>query len=216
MNCPKCGNNIGDFEFCPYCGAATNQAAPQQPSAPQPPVHYPVVVQKTKKKLGCMATGFIVLVIFVTVIVVAVIISSIGNSGSGDGSNSSSAISSAEVPNSPEPGEEGSPIEISASDLWAAYSENKVNADNLYKNKWLSVSGTISDITQDMLTKAPCVNLDTGDQLGIYPVQCFFKDDGEGNADIAALKDDQEITIIGKCDGTPILQVQLTHCRLSE
>lgn len=108
------------------------------------------------------------------------------------------------------------PISISAEDLWNAYDENKVNADNLYKDELLAVSGTIIDIGQDLVTKAPCISLDTGDSLGLYAVQCFFPKNGEQDDLIAALSDGDYITIYGTCNGTPILQVQLSKCYLSE
>ena len=101
-------------------------------------------------------------------------------------------------------------IEIKAKDLWGAYEENKVSADKAYKNKVLAVTGTISDITQDVLTKNPCVVLETGNI--VCPVQCFF-DGSEESADaVSQLADGQEITIVGTCDGTPIMQVQLNDC----
>lgn len=25
MNCPKCGQNIGSYKFCPFCGATVEQ-----------------------------------------------------------------------------------------------------------------------------------------------------------------------------------------------
>lgn len=106
------------------------------------------------------------------------------------------------------------PISISAESLWSAYDENKVNADDLYKDELLAVSGTIIDIGQDLITKAPCVSLDTGDSLGLYAVQCFFPKNGDQDDLIAALSDGDYITIYGTCEGTPVLQVQLYKCYL--
>lgn len=106
------------------------------------------------------------------------------------------------------------PISISAEDLWKAYDDNKVNADSLYKDELLAVSGTIIDIGQDLVTKAPCVSLDTGDSIGLYTVQCFFPKNGEQDDLIAALSDGDYITIYGTCEGTPILKVQLSKCYL--
>lgn len=105
---------------------------------------------------------------------------------------------------------------ISAKDLWKAYSDNKVNADNLYKDKLLAVTGTITDIGQDVVTKAPCVSLNTGDSIGLYAIQCFFPKGGAQNDLLAGLSDGDEITIYGTCEGTPILQVQLSGCYLDE
>ena len=106
--------------------------------------------------------------------------------------------------------EESEIIEITAKELWGAYDENKVSADELYKDKVLAVTGTISDITQDVLTKNPCVVLETGNI--VYPVQCFFDGSEESKDAVAQLADGQEITIVGTCEGTPIMQVQLNNC----
>ena len=103
-------------------------------------------------------------------------------------------------------------IKVSAYQLWKDYSDNKVNADNLYKDKLLVVSGTVSDVTQDIVTKNPCINLETGDSYGLYPVQCFFNDDPDGV--IASLRDGDFVTIIGTCSGVPVLQVQLVDCTI--
>ena len=55
-----------------------------------------------------------------------------------------------------------------------AYSENAVNADSIYKNEYLAVTGTIIDVGQDLVTKAPCISLDTANGgICLYPIQCF-------------------------------------------
>jgi hypothetical protein len=105
-------------------------------------------------------------------------------------------------------------ITISANSLWAAYKENAVNADALYKDKILVVTGTIQNIGQDVLTKAPCISLETNDGYGLYPIQCFFPKDGDQTDLIAQLKDGDYITIAGECDGIPLAQVQLTKCTI--
>lgn len=105
-------------------------------------------------------------------------------------------------------------ITISAADLWAAYKENTVNADALYKDKILVVTGTIQNIGQDIVTKAPCISLETNDGYGLYPLQCFFSKDGDQTDLIAQLKDGDYITIVGECDGVPLTQVQLSDCAI--
>lgn len=105
-------------------------------------------------------------------------------------------------------------ITISATDLWAAYKENTVNADTLYKDKILVVTGTIQNIGQDIVTKAPCISLETNDGYGLYPIQCFFPKDGDQTDLIVQLKDGDSIIIAGECDGVPIAHVQLTRCSI--
>lgn len=107
------------------------------------------------------------------------------------------------------------PISVSASELWKVYSENEVNADNLYKNKLVSVTGTITDIGKDVVTGNPCISLDDGSQYSIYPIQCFFTSDDKGSEALAALRNGQEITICGNCSGTPVITVQISDCYLA-
>lgn len=106
------------------------------------------------------------------------------------------------------------PIVVSAMSLWQAYSDNKVNADELYKDKLLAVTGTITDIGQDLVTKAPCISIDTGDSIGLYSIQCFFPKDGAQGDKLAKLSDGDIVTIFGTCNGTPVMQVQLSNCYL--
>lgn len=102
---------------------------------------------------------------------------------------------------------------ISAVDLYSAYLDNAVNADNLYKDKIIAVSGSVSDITTDMLTGNPCVCLDSKSDFGIYPIQCFFDDSHVD--EIATLVDGDQITITGKCSGNTVGIVQLSGCSIS-
>ncbi|WP_312282037.1 OB-fold protein [Oscillibacter sp.] len=104
-------------------------------------------------------------------------------------------------------------LTVSSISLWKAYSDNKVSADETYNGKWIAVSGKISDITQDVVSKNPCVSIDSGDGLNLYPIECFFSGESESDNDIlASLEDGQDITIVGKCEGTPLLRVQLSDC----
>lgn len=106
--------------------------------------------------------------------------------------------------------EEVDAIEISAVDLYDAYAENAVRADGLYKDKVVNVTGTISNITQDILTGNPCVVFDVGDI--VYSVQCFFSEDRAES--VASLNDGQTVTISGTCTGLSVVSVQLSRCVL--
>lgn len=101
-------------------------------------------------------------------------------------------------------------INVSASNLVSAYAANTVQADKLYKNKIVAISGTVQDISQDMMSKDPCVLLESGNVL--YPVQCFFSE-SESDA-VAQLSDGDEITIVGKCTGLSLAQVQISNCSI--
>lgn len=85
---------------------------------------------------------------------------------------------STQLDNNLTPDSQPEEITISATDLWAAYKENTVNADALYKDKILVVTGTIQNIGQDIVTKAPCISIETNDGYGLYPIQCFSQRTG--------------------------------------
>lgn len=124
----------------------------------------------------------------------------LGNSPSASSNNASKEVSA----------------EITSTDLWNAYSDNEINADNQYKDKLIAVTGTITDIGKDSVSGNPCVSLNSGDQLGIYPIQCFFSKDDASNEQVSALKNGDSITIYGTCAGKYLVTVQLSGCYLSE
>ena len=111
---------------------------------------------------------------------------------------------------SPSPSVEAA-IQISAKDLLNAYDENKLNADNQYKDKLLEVTGFVDDIGTDVLDDV-YVTLGDGDEFSFTTVQCYFKDKEEIDK-VATLKSGDEITIIGKCDGQ-FFNVDLKDCKI--
>jgi hypothetical protein len=98
-------------------------------------------------------------------------------------------------------------IEITAKDLFAAYNENEIAADNQYKKKTLKVTGTISNIGTDILDNI-YITLETGELL--YSVQCYFAN-SEEEAKVANLSKGDTITLIGTCDGMS-LNVVMKKC----
>ncbi|WP_195891792.1 DUF4352 domain-containing protein [Anaeromassilibacillus senegalensis] len=131
MYCPKCGKNISSSKFCPYCGAAADQAIssqnetpspdqqptyqPPQPHTPSPsvpPAPTPYVPYQTtppKKKGGCLKVGLIVLGVIVVLGVIGSIFGGGGNidpdknvSSTNESSQISSSTPSSEAPSSSE------------------------------------------------------------------------------------------------------------------
>jgi hypothetical protein len=100
-------------------------------------------------------------------------------------------------------------IEITAKDLFAAYNENEVAADNQYKRKTLKITGTVANIGTDILDKA-YITLETGELL--YSVQCYFAN-SEEEAKVANLSKGDTVTLIGTCDGKS-LNVTMKKCKL--
>lgn len=186
-HCKTCDAVIAkSAKRCPYCGARNQEFHPIR---------------------GLIA-------FFVTVFALIIIIA-VSGSTSDDSSDMDSSTGQKGTVSIDSKKEEVETISISAEDLWNAYQENAVNADTLYKGKMLSVTGTISDITQDALTKNPCLALSTGDSFNLYPIQCFFDGSEDTVATISELRDGQEVTIVGKCQGVSIVHVQLANCTLS-
>lgn len=187
IRCKTCGAQIAkSAKHCPNCGAKQHQVL--------------------------LTLSVILIVIFVFVWVVALFGDDNEQPHGSDGNSTASASSNNNTQNNNNKTNDIEVIAVSSQDLYTAYEENKVNADNLYKGKILAVTGEITDITQDLITKNPCIKLDTGDTYGIYTIQCFFKDNDDTNAYIAELRDGQTVTIYGKCTGVPVLEVQLSNC----
>lgn len=188
VKCKICGAEIAKTaKTCPNCGANQHKGA---------------------------TVAFVVIVIVTIILVISVLSGGEGEDNTGvadsqQGNSSTISESSNEAANDAE--EEMEVISVTAEDLYSAYEENSVNADNLYKGNIVSVTGVVSNIGQDIITKKPCVSLDSGDEFGLYPVQCFFSDSSDA---LANLRDGDIVTIVGKCTGYSVTNVQLTNCEL--
>lgn len=135
------------------------------------------------------------------------------------GSRSSSTIGSlskneqsqntinAEQPASP--AQKETAIKVTASELYAKYEANEIQADNLYKDKLLEVSGTISNIGKDILD-SPYVALKTNNMFG--SVQCMLADSQKDKA--TNLSKGQSVTLTGRNSGKTITNVLLRDCEI--
>lgn len=95
--------------------------------------------------------------------------------------------------------------EVSAKELYTAYEQNEISADNKYKGKKLAVTGVIKDIGNDVLNNS-YITLKTDNLFG--SVQCFLN-----KKDVAKLSKGANVTIIGKCTGL-FGTVGLKDCKL--
>lgn len=183
IKCKTCGAEIAKTaKACPHCGAKNKVLHPVR---------------------GAIA-GIIAL-LFCVVIISAL-------AGNGDTSSDAKPTSQESSTVQSSAKKEETAIEISAFDLWAAYDENEVNADNLYGSKILSVTGSVTEIGKDIVTDTPYVLLKAGDTYGIYSVQCYFQNTMEADK-LVSLKDGDTITLTGKCTGRT-LNVILSNCSL--
>lgn len=103
----------------------------------------------------------------------------------------------------PLPDAKGSGIEISAEDLVGAYLENEIAADQLYKDKYVNVSGIVESIAKDILGH-PFILLKS---KHFIKVQCTFYDP-KAIPVLARLKPGQKISVEGICLGK-FLNVQI-------
>jgi hypothetical protein len=106
------------------------------------------------------------------------------------GQNSAGTKTAASTPEAP------AAIKVTATDLMQAYVDNKVKADDTYKDKTVEVSGVISEVGKDIMNN-PYVALKTKEM--IYTVQVYFTD--EENKKLGELKKGQAIKVTGRCDG---------------
>jgi hypothetical protein len=100
-------------------------------------------------------------------------------------------------------------ILISPNQLFSEYDRNDIAADKKYKGKELQLTGTVGDISRDLLGNI-YVTLKTG-EYEIFSVQCFFADSFED--EVADLIPNRLLTIRGRCDGK-FGNVMLNDCIL--
>jgi hypothetical protein len=99
---------------------------------------------------------------------------------------------------------------IAANELWQAY-QDETAADKLYKGKTITVTGRIYFAGVPAYQKTVIVSLK--DKEGNDRVLCNFPASAKDS--VAALKEDQQVTIRGRCDGSIFhMGVQLKDCEL--
>ena len=104
-------------------------------------------------------------------------------------------------------------IEISADDIFSAYQENEIAADERFKGKLVKITGIISAInSRDILTSANVLLSVDGSYLGC--VQCNFN--SSDAKDLASLEKGQTVTIIGTCKGLTTFNIMINACKLQK
>lgn len=190
--CTSCGTEIAkSAKTCPNCGA------------------------KVKKPIY-KKWWFWLIIVILAVIVIASMGSDDSTSTSSDTvqqevqDNSASQSKPQQEANQSEPQKEvttESPaISVSAADLLAAYEANEVSADKQYKDKKLSVTGVVDNIS--VVLDQTSVVLTSGDAYELLGVRCYFKDEAEIEK-VSNLSKGTTITVEGVCSGygiEPIIQ----------
>lgn len=106
---------------------------------------------------------------------------------------------------------EDPPIEISSTNLMVAYDQNEVNADNLYKDKTLKISGTVGTIKKDIFDDAYVTLIDNRKEYTLFSVQCYFKNQDEIDK-MANVKPGQILSLVGTCKGSVIGSILMKDC----
>jgi hypothetical protein len=88
---------------------------------------------------------------------------------------------------------------VKASDLLGEYKTNVLAADNKYKGKLIQVTGkTGSTVVQKDLIGRFYVSMEAGSDVD-FNIACYLSEAGKDEA--AKLQPNQEVTVVGTCDG---------------
>lgn len=197
MYCKYCGKEIADdTKFCPECGGQITGPVPLLKVDPNMP---------KKRKSGCGTCGLIAL--GVSIAFIALIFFPIIFSGTNSETPQTESTQATTTPTTI--ATEPPVIDISPDDLYSAYEENEVAADNEYKGKKVKITGTIEDIGKDILDDV-YITINAGDY---DEIQCYFENQKQIDK-VATLKSGEEVTIVGECSGLSILNVVLQNCEL--
>lgn len=104
-------------------------------------------------------------------------------------------------------------IEVTAQELFAAYEEDEVAADALYKDNLLKVTGVIYDVGTDYIFEAPEVMISGGGEDEARGIDCIF--DTRYESQVAKLERGQTVAVLGIC-ADYLLNVLLLHCQPCE
>lgn len=124
-------------------------------------------------------------------VVTALLLAGVGSAICSPSSSSTSSSTSQASAAAAAPAPSAPPVEVSAQELYAAYSENEVAADWQYKNRRLLVGGTIESIDKDMFNNM-VLHLKTKNELS--PVMATLADSEASKA--ANLRKRQRVTLL--------------------
>ncbi len=149
---------------------------------------------KNAKKPITKKWWFWVLIVLAALIVIG---SVAGTGGSNDTSNPTE-------PPKPET------IKISPEDLYSAYKNNEISANEKYEGKLVELTGVVNSIGTDILNDV-YITFDIGEYLS--GVQCYFE--GDDAKKVGSLSKGQTVTIIGTCDGFSLTSVLVKDCKIT-
>ena len=102
-------------------------------------------------------------------------------------------------------------IEVTANDIFSAFEENEVAAEEKFKGQLVKVTGIVSEInSKSALISANILLKVDGSVFGC--VQCNFN--SENSKALATVEKGQNITITGTCGGLSLYNVMINACEL--
>lgn len=207
MKCTKCGNEFeGNFcsncgtpilvtqKKCSKCGAIySGNFCPKGCNSP----HF----QAQKKKKG---RGGIVAIVIIGIFAFAATMGILfGEETPSDTDSTPANTSSVELIEY---------IEVTANDLYAAFEDNEVKAEQTYSGKNIKITGTINEINSAETFSSANVLLNV-DNTFVGCVQCCFNSSEDAKA-LANLKKGQSVTITGVCGKLELWNVMVTGCEV--
>lgn len=213
MYCQKCGAEVKG-NFCPNCGEKQEQ--PQvTPVVNKCPVccteyignfcpngcnspHY----QKGKKKGKAGKIALIIVACFFGFAALMGILFGEETPESTETGNSTSSTATSE--------EQIEYIPVTADELWNAFSDNEVLAEQTYSGKYVKVTGIVSEINSSAALSSANILLRV-DNAVFSCVQCNFNSKNEKS--LANIEKGQRVTIYGVC-GDLSLNVMVNYCEI--
>lgn len=150
-------------------------------------------MKRIKRILGIIGVGIGV------PILITVILSACGGSSDDGGNGEATSVMDREAD-----------ISVSAIRLYQKYDQNEVAADEKYKGKILEVSGVVDEVGTDILDKVYVALKTTTGKYNVISVQCYFPESRKNQA--GQLSSGQQVSINGKCEGKPAINVELKDC----
>lgn len=204
MYCVKCGNKLPeDSKFCSACGSfqqEKNDVTTEFKTFQTQQNQKNNKDSRKYKKIGCLViVALLVWFVFVFLFVFL-------NGESENSENNSYSVSETTAEQI---------IEISASTLIKAYQENEINASEMYKDRYLKVTGYVDQLSRTdntFIGDGYYVYIDYGNSYDFNTISCMLRE--EYVDDAANLKQGDKITIIGRCAGFSGISVDMYDCEI--
>lgn len=206
MYCIKCGNELPEnSKFCNACGSfqqEKNDVTTDFKAFQTQQKQKNNKDNRKHKKIGCLVIVAL-LIWFIFVFLFVSLNEEPENSENNSNSYSVSETTAEQI------------IEISASNLIKAYQENEIKASEMYKDRYLKVTGYVDQLSRTdntFIGDGYYVYIDYGNSYDFNTISCMLRE--EYVDDAANLKQGDKITIIGRCAGFSGIYVDMYDCEI--